>query len=80
MKQTEIFVQVWPRWLDKKLAAIYTSYSEKMIENFMKSGDLPYTRVNGGYIRIDVNDLDRLMEKDKIDIRSTKRKILRSLI
>lgn len=71
---SEVVLQVWPRWLSKKLASIYTTYSIRQIDRFIRNGDLPHTRLNDGNVRIDIHDLDRLMEKNKRDFHKSRRK------
>lgn len=74
---SDLILKTWPRWLDKKLASVYTSYSIRQIDRFIRSGLIPHCRLDGGNVRIDIKDLDRLMETSKIDIQKSVRRATR---
>jgi len=77
---SEVVLQVWPRWLTKQQATLYTGYSIRQLEMWMKQGVLPYSKPNGNrHVRLDIKDLDRLMENDKIDIKKERKRILQSV-
>jgi hypothetical protein len=83
MKQHEMInLKVWPRWMSKRMAALYTSYSEKQIDRLIASGSLPFIKLRmnhqkrGCQLRIDRRDLDRLMMEHKKDLQQIKRRIL----
>ncbi len=76
-----VILQVWPRWLNKEQASLYTGYSVRQLEIWMRDGVLPYSKPQGNRSpRFDVKDLDYLMEKDKIDIEKQKRRVVKTLV
>lgn len=77
---SKVILQVWPRWLTKQQARLYTGYSIKQLEIWMNQGVLPYSKPNGNrHVRFDIRDLDRLMENDKIDIEKGRGRVIESL-
>ena len=77
---SEYVLMVWPRWLTKQQARLYTGYSIRQLEYWMSGGVLPYSKPNGNRtIRFDIRDLDRLMERDKIKIEKGRERVIESL-
>lgn len=60
----------WPRWMSLKVAAAYTSFSSRQIERFVLNGDLSFTRIRNGHKRLDRLEIDRLFEKNKVNLQS----------
>ena len=79
MKKEQVILQCWPRWLSKESAALYTDWSITKIERLIRSGELPYCRVKRSQIRIDLQDLDRLLLKNKIDPEKAKKMLIKSI-
>ncbi len=76
---SSVILQVWPRWLSKELAALYTDWSITKIERLIRNRELPYCRIKGSQIRIDIQDLDRLLLKNKVDVEKAKKKLIKSI-
>jgi hypothetical protein len=83
MTQRDVInLKVWPRWMSKRMAALYTSYSEKQIDRLIANGSLPFIKLRmnnqkrGCQLRIDRKDLDRLMMENKKDFQQIKKDVL----
>jgi len=71
-----------PEWFSLALAAKYTHTSTKTVSRWIKSGEIKYTKLPSGTIRIRREDLDDFMEKYAVtsdDLRKTVNELLQGI-
>jgi len=72
-----------PEWLSLKLAAIYTNSSVKTVSRWIKSGEIKYTKLPSGTIKIRRAYLNDYMEKytvEPVDLDMTVKELLNGII
>jgi len=75
--------EISPEWFSLALAAKYTDTSAKTVSRWLKAGELKYTRLPSGTVRIRRADLDDFMERhavSSVELRKTVDELLRGLL
>jgi len=72
-----------PEWLGLKLAAAYTNSSAKTVSRWIKTGEIKYTKLPSGTIKVRRAELDHFMEKyaiEAVDLEETVKGLLSGLV